>query len=59
MRLVNVRSSLVERSAGIVRKKEDDIPNKTFIQLLKKNVGPKRYKRTKRREHNNGNKSKK
>ena len=37
----------------------EDRPNKTLIQLRKKNVGPRRYKSTIRHTHNIGNKSKK
>ena len=34
-------------------------PNMTFIQLLKKKVGPRRYNKGIRSKHNKGNKSKK
>jgi len=34
-------------------------PNNTFVQVLKKKVGPKKYKNGKRKTHKNGNKSNK
>jgi len=36
-----------------------DEPNKTFIQLRKKNVGPIKYSKTIKNRHSSGNKSKK
>jgi hypothetical protein len=36
-----------------------EVPNITFIQLRKKNVGPRRYNRTIKKQHNRGKRSKK
>lgn len=47
------------RSAGIVRLKQLEAPKRTFIQLLKKKVGPKRYKKKIRKRQRAGKRSKK
>lgn len=47
------------RSKGIFLKTFKDKPKRTFIQLLKKKVGPKRYNKTSKKSDNRGNKSKK
>jgi len=46
-------------SKGIVFFKAVDKPNKTFIQLLKKKVGPNRYKNGSKKTHKSGNRSNK
>lgn len=57
--LKNRNNSLDDRSAGSVDLRELEYPNITFIQDLKKNVGPSRYKSTIRVRHITGKKSKK
>ncbi len=52
-------NSLEDKSAGNVFNNCIEEPNKTFIQLLKKNVGPNKYKRTIRNKHSRGKRSKK
>lgn len=52
------RYSLELTSSGIFLLIAPERPNKTFTQLLKKNVGPKRYKNGSKNKHKNGNKSK-
>jgi hypothetical protein len=44
---------------GIFLKILKESPNRTFIQLRKKNVGPKRYNKIIKNKVKNGNKSKK
>lgn len=48
-----------DKSAGIILVICIEEPNNTFIQLLKKKVGPKRYKNTINIKHSNGKRSKK
>jgi hypothetical protein len=50
---------LEDKSAGIILVICIEEPNNTFIQLLKKKVGPKRYKNTINIKHSNGKRSKK
>lgn len=52
-------SSLEERSAGIDFIKREENPNIIFIQDLKKNVGPSKYKKNRRKTDPRGKKSKK
>lgn len=52
-------SSLNERSAGSIFKNLLEKPNIIFIHDLRKNVGPSKYKKTKRNNAANGNKSRK
>ena len=52
-------NSLEETSTGSVFKSLSEKPNIMFIQDLKKNVGPKRYKKTNKNKAHKGNKSKK
>jgi hypothetical protein len=51
--------SFIFKSNGIVLKIFKDKPNKIFIQLRKKKVGPNKYKNGNKNKHNKGNKSKK
>lgn len=46
-------------SSGIFLKIVKESPNSTFIQLLKKKVGPNKYNSTNKKRHSRGNKSKK
>jgi hypothetical protein len=59
MRPPKTTNSLEERSTGSVLSNWIEEPNKTFIQLLKKKVGPIKYKRTMKTRQSSGNKSKK
>jgi hypothetical protein len=59
MRPPKTINSLDERSAGSVLSSCIEEPNRTFIQLLKKKVGPIRYKSTIKTKHSKGNRSKK
>jgi hypothetical protein len=52
-------NSLEDKSAGKIFNNCIEEPNKTFIQLLKKNVGPNKYKRTIRNKQSRGKRSKK
>lgn len=52
-------NSLNERSAGMTWYNFKENPNIIFIHDLKKNVGPKRYKKNSKKKAANGNKSKK
>lgn len=52
-------NSRTDKSVGIFFVKVWEYPNITFIQDLKKNVGPSKYKNTKINNVSNGNKSKK
>jgi hypothetical protein len=55
----NNNNSLVERSTGMFLIKRDEKPNIIFIHDLKKNVGPNRYKKSRRKIEPRGKKSKK
>jgi hypothetical protein len=55
----NNKNSRLERSTGIRIDKDFEKPNITFIQDLKKNVGPNKYKKTNKNIASKGNKSKK
>ena len=52
------RNSRVVKSVGICVESDFEKPNITFIQDLKKNVGPIKYKKTSKNKAKNGNKSK-
>jgi len=52
-------NSLEDKSAGNVRSSCIDEPNNTFIQLLKKNVGPSKYNNTIKKRQSSGKRSKK
>lgn len=52
-------NSFEDRSTGNVRREWVDDPNRTFIQLRKKKVGPIKYSSTINTRHNSGNRSKK
>lgn len=52
-------NSRVERSTGARYDSDVEKPNSAFIQDLKKNVGPNKYKNTSRNIVNTGNKSRK
>jgi hypothetical protein len=52
-------NSFEDKSAGNVLRSCIEDPNKTFIQLRKKKVGPIKYKSTIKKRHNKGNRSKK
>ena len=52
-------NSLEDKSTGSVLSNCIDEPNRTFIQLRKKNVGPIKYSSNIKNKHNKGNKSKK
>ena len=54
----NKRNSRVVRSVGIRIDNDFEKPNITFIQDLKKNVGPIKYRNKSRNKARNGNKSK-
>ena len=53
------RYSLELTSSGIFLLIAVERPNRTFTQLLKKKVGPRRYKNGNKNKHKNGNKSNK
>ena len=53
------RSSREDKSLGKVLRKWVEDPNKVFIQLLKKKVGPIKYKKTMSIRHKDGKRSKK
>ena len=55
----NSVNSRVVRSDGTLSARAFEKPNITFIQDLKKKVGPSRYKKTKRNIASSGNRSKK
>ena len=52
-------NSLVETSAGSVRSNLSENPNIMFIQDLKKNVGPNKYRKTTKNRVHSGNRSRK
>jgi hypothetical protein len=52
-------NSRVDKSEGVFAIKDLEAPNITFIQDLKKKVGPSKYKKNKIKRVNKGNKSKK
>jgi hypothetical protein len=52
-------NSLVETSAGSVFSNLSEKPNIIFIQDLKKNVGPNKYKKTTKNKVHKGNRSRK
>lgn len=58
-RPLKTANSLDERSAGIVDSICLDEPKRTFIQLLKKNVGASKYNNTIKIKQRRGNRSKK
>ena len=55
----NKINSLVDKSTGNLYDNEDENPNSAFIQDLKKNVGPSRYRNISRNTVNIGKRSKK
>jgi hypothetical protein len=52
-------NSLRFKSTGTFLSKNKEVPKRTFTQLRKKKVGPIKYKRTVKKRHTSGNKSKK
>jgi hypothetical protein len=52
-------NSLVDKSTGNLKKSLFENPNIIFIHERKKNVGPKRYKKSSKKSAASGNKSKK
>lgn len=52
-------NSLVDTSEGSVFSNLSENPNIMFIQDLKKNVGPNKYRKTSKNKVHNGNKSRK
>jgi len=57
--LENRRNSRLDKSTGALSDKAFENPNITFIHDLKKNVGPSRYRKTRRKIASNGKRSKK
>lgn len=55
----NKSNSFKLKSTGIVLLKNKDVPNKTLTQLLKKKVGPIKYRSTVKKRHTRGKRSKK
>jgi hypothetical protein len=52
-------SSLVDKSTGSLCVRDEENPNKAFIQDLKKNVGPSKYKKINKNTVKTGNRSRK
>lgn len=53
------KSSFFNKSAGSVLRKKVEAPNKTFVHVRKKNVGPSKYRNTIRMSVKRGKRSKK